>query len=265
MQLVQPCQRGMLVSIEGITGTGKTYLTRQLCAAGSGPAAGAAVIGEFSARPARGDLGHDLLHALATAASGDPFLRGGSPAAETLLLLAIKTHDYEARCLPALRQGRLVLEGRSLHCIAAYQSLILHPDDDQQARAQMHTILSIAAQWRPLPDLTFLITDDPDTAIGRAEQRDGTTFTPADRQFHHRVAGLLDQLAADQLGPITVIDRRRHATAAALDLMRSQISERQHHLTCLRDSEPAAASTCGCTCALTEAASAHTLAAPLGA
>jgi hypothetical protein len=90
-----------------------------------------AMIEEFSRGPIRGELGHDLLNALSTAAHGDPFLRGRGPAAETLLLLAIKAYDCEAHCAPAMRRGDLVLEGRSLHGIAVYQSLILNSGDQE--------------------------------------------------------------------------------------------------------------------------------------
>ncbi len=115
------------MSIEGISGAGKTYLARRLLEVDPALAAETVAIEEFSRRPGHGDLGHDLLNGLKGAAAGDPLLRGGQPAAETLLLLAIKAHDYEEHCVPALRQGRIVLEGRSLHCVAVYQSLILHP------------------------------------------------------------------------------------------------------------------------------------------
>ena len=140
-----PPGRGLLVSVEGVSGTGKTYLTHRLLDEKPGIAAGAVVIDEFSRRPLGGDLGHDLLHTLIDAAAGDPLLRGGRPAAETLMLLAIKAHDYEAHCLPALAR-RIVLEDRSLHCVAVYQALILHSDDDEQAFAEMLAILSTAAQ-----------------------------------------------------------------------------------------------------------------------
>ncbi len=232
MQPAFSCERGMLVSVEGVTGVGKTYLTAQLRYPGQGAAA-AVMVEEFSRRPAQGELGHDLLHALVTAAHGDPFLRGGRPAAETLLLLAIKTYDYEARCVPALRRGQLVLEGRSLHCIAAYQSLILHPADDQQAYDEMWAILDIAAQWRPMPDLTFLITDDINAAIERAEHRDRITFTPEHRRLHYRVAVLLDQLANDAPDTVIVIDRRHLDNDDAITLMRIRIGERERALPCM--------------------------------
>jgi dTMP kinase len=223
----------MLVSAEGVTGVGKTYLTSRLRDERQGPAADAVVVEEFSRRPAQGELGHDLLHALTSAAGQDPFLRGGHPGTETLLLLAIKTYDYEAHCAPALRRGRLVLEGRSLHCIAVYQSLILYPDDDQRAYAEMLAILDLAAQWWPLPDLTFLITDDVNAAVRRSERRDGITFSPPDRRFHHRAAALFGRLANDAPRTVTVVDRRRLSVGDAVALMRARIDERQSALSCM--------------------------------
>ncbi len=230
-----PCQRGLLVSIEGLSGTGKTYLTTRLLAENPALAADAVIIAEFSRRPPRGELGHELLGALADAAAGDVLLRGGQPAAETLLLLAIKTYDYEAHCLPAIRHGHVVFEGRSLHCTAVYQSLITHPEDEDQARREMLAILDIAAQWRPLPDLTFLITDDPSAAASRAELRDGRAFSPGYRRIHHRAAALYEQAASDSPGNITVIDRRHLTASDAITLMHTRISQHQQALTCLHD------------------------------
>jgi thymidylate kinase len=56
----------------------------------------------------------------------------GFPRSGTLFLLATKMHDFEVT-LPHLLTGRTVIEGRSVHSTAVYQSLIIHPDDDQAA------------------------------------------------------------------------------------------------------------------------------------
>jgi dTMP kinase len=221
-----PPRQGLLVSAEGVSGTGKTYLTNLLTSTPGLPE-DTIVIDEFSQRPHSGDLGHDLLHALVTASGGDPLLRGGTPAAETLMLLAIKAHDYEEHCIPALANGALVLEGRSLHCTAVYQALILHPEDDDKAFAEMQAILAAATLWRPLPDLTFLITDDPGTAAARAAQRDGRPFSGDYLRIHHRAAALYDRAAQSDPGAFTVIDRRKLATADAVSLMRALIAKRQ--------------------------------------
>jgi dTMP kinase len=201
--------RGRLVSIEGISGVGKDYLLdrarRHLV-----PDLPLVTVAEFSRRlepHATPDVGTQLLRALKDEAAGDYFLRAGYPRSETLLLLAIKMHDYE-HTRPSLQAGHLVVEGRSLHSVAVYQALILHADDPEAARAEAAAILTLAAAWRPLPDLTIIITDDVDTAITRAEQRDQRRFTPAERHLHHHAAALFEHLAATN-PTCRILDRRQ--------------------------------------------------------
>lgn len=64
---------------------------------------------------------------------------------ESLLLLIIKIDDFEA-ILPTLLAGRTVIEGRSIHSAAVYQSLIMHPDDYHAAAASVARILDTAAR-----------------------------------------------------------------------------------------------------------------------
>jgi dTMP kinase len=213
--------QGALVSIEGLNGVGKTYLTGRLLAA-LPPDQRPTVVEEFSRRHTitdpGGALGRHLLRALVGAADGDPFLRGGLPRSETLLLLAIKIHDYEAS-LPALRSGRTVIEGRSVHSVAVYQSLILE-HDNIRAAAVARQILTTATMLRPLPDLTVLVVDEPTTAVHRAENRDGTTYTPEQWHLHHRAAELFDHVARTDPGHVRILDRREHDTDALVDTLR---------------------------------------------
>jgi dTMP kinase len=224
---------GLLVSIEGISGVGKTYLTHKLAEQlrATDPNSSAMILEEFSQRTADGhNLGHELLRALKHAAHPDPFLRGGHPASETLLLMAIKTHDYEiARA--ALQQGRLVLEGRSLHSTAVYQSLILHPADDDAAHRRARQILDQARQWRPGPALTILVRDDLATAIRRAEQRDATACTREHKQLHARADAVFAQLAADEPNRTRILDRRTGDAAQAISRMHAWIEDlrRERH------------------------------------
>lgn len=227
------CCRGPLVSVEGISGVGKTYLTRMLAASLAEHEVAYVVTEGFSARqqPGTRDLGRDLLRVLASASGGDIFLRGGYPAAETLLLLAIKMYDYETS-IPQLASGHVVMEGRSLHTTAIYQSMILCPGD-AEALTQAREILDLAARWRPLPDLTILITDDPATAISRAERRDNRTITGEERRIHLRAAALYEQFAAADPVRIRILDRRRQDTATALNSMQEWINQARHQVPCL--------------------------------
>ncbi|ROO51623.1 dTMP kinase [Micromonospora sp. Llam0] len=214
----EPRDRGRLVSIEGLSGVGKTYLTNRLLENYPSELR-PALLEEFSQRPRSGvDLGRELLGALISAADGDPFLRGGHCGTETLLLLAIKMFDYEAGSAATLATGRTVIEGRSVHSIAVYQSLIAHRDDEAAYR-HAGAILRLAATWRPLPDLTILIVDDVVEAVRRAEQRDGRHYTPEQWRLHRRAAALFDRLAADAGSRIVVLDRRRLTMGRAIERM----------------------------------------------
>jgi dTMP kinase len=216
MACVDHTRRGHLISLEGLSGVGKTYLTNRVITAatvafGEPPL----IIEEFSQRHQdnNADLGRRLLHALVTAAQGEHFLRAGYPKSETLLLLAIKMYDFEAT-LPTLLAGRTVIEGRSIYSTAIYQSLIMHPDDHHTAAASVAHILDTAARWRPLPDLTIVITDDPQAAIHRAEARDGITFTAEQWALHHHAAPLFEHLATIDPEHVRSLDRREHNTNA---------------------------------------------------
>jgi dTMP kinase len=199
-----PGSRGPLISVEGISGAGKTYLTHRLA---RDP--GITAIEAFSERAhaGPGTLGDQLLRALITAAHGEHFLRAGHPGTETVLLIAVKTFDC-TQCLPPLMRGEAVIEGRSVDSIAVYQSLITYPDDLDRAHAEALAILAIAAQWRPMPELTILIADDVPTAIGRAEQRDSRRFTAEQVSIHQQADTLFRLLATDQPDRFRVIDRR---------------------------------------------------------
>lgn len=80
MPSVEHCDRGRLISIEGLNGVGKTYLTSRVVDAASERGQPPLVVEEFSRRADGGsDLGRRLLRTLITASDGERFLRAGSP------------------------------------------------------------------------------------------------------------------------------------------------------------------------------------------
>lgn len=222
-----PCSRGALVSIEGINGVGKTYLTNRLRTLL--PHTGREVplvLEEFSARIA-GDrnLGRTLLRALVDTADGDMFLRSGTPGTEALLLFAIKAYDLDV-ARPALAEGRLVIEGRGLDTTVVYQALLAE-SGETAAAARAKALLTFAAAWRALPDLTILITDDPERAMQRAEHRGAFTYSARDRDLQRRASDLYLHLAADDPHRFRVLDRRTTDEDGAIERMRGWIAEVQ--------------------------------------
>ncbi|MGH3898064.1 MAG: hypothetical protein ACRDTA_07360 [Pseudonocardiaceae bacterium] len=186
-----------------------SYLTTRVAAAAADHGQPPLVVEGFSRRSdSDSDLGRRLLRTLVAASHGERFLRAGFPKAETLLLLAIKMHDFETT-LPAGRAGRTVIEGHSIHSTAVYQSLIMEPDDDD-ALALVRRILDSTARWRPLPDLAIVITDDVEAAAGRAEARNGVAYTTEQWHLHHRAAALFERLAQADPEHVRLLDRREH-------------------------------------------------------
>jgi dTMP kinase len=214
------CNRGLLISVEGITGIGKTYLTgRAVERLDDKPM----LLQEFSRRTGGGPgLGKALLRALVEASAGDPFLRGGAPLAETMLLLAIKRHDLDT-ALPALTSGRTVVEGRGVDTTAVCQALQLHPHDRDAALETAIALRNLAASYRPLPDLTVLITDEASTAVARAQRRDTCVFTSEQVTFMREAGALYERLAATDPARYRVVDRRRVDEYEAADLIRRLI------------------------------------------
>jgi dTMP kinase len=217
-----------IVSIEGFSGVGKTRLVRLIANERFGRAQlSPRVLAGYpvgSRRDDRGcevdavdsDLGRRLSDLLISWGGGDPFLRGGYPMSETMLLLAANFLEYEKN-VPAKIAGQALIEDRGLYTLAVYQSLILHPADNSAALSTAQDILALAAMWRPLPDVPVVLADDLYTAIRRAELRDNRRLTGTQVRMQARAAWMFEHLA-DRYD-IPIFDRRSLTlamTAAAL-------------------------------------------------
>lgn len=229
---LRPCLRGPLVSVEGITGIGKTYLTER--AVESLHDKPLLLDGLSQRADQQPGLGRALLSSLREASAGDPFLRGGAPLAEAMILLAIKRHDLDA-IIPELSSGRTVVEGRSVDTTAVCQALLLHPDDTDAALDTATALLEFASSYRPLPDLTVLITGAPAVAVMRAQRRDRYSFTSEQTTFMEKASALFERLAATAPQRYRVVDRRvvdEHQAAARIQ---ASIRSARDALGCLRE------------------------------
>jgi dTMP kinase len=205
------------VTLEGISGVGKTHLARNVSAI---LGADCALLAELPGSAA-GTLPAAVIAALR--GNGDLFLRTGTPLTETVLLSALHVHRWESMSAPA--RARLVLEDRGPYSVAAYQGAIISAGSSDSSEALMAglRILGLITQWRPLPAMTVLLRDDPARCLRRFEQRIGRPATGSECQLMTRVGDLYLQLAAAaEPDRLTVIDRtglsEQQATALVLDV-----------------------------------------------
>jgi dTMP kinase len=190
------------VSVEGLNGVGKTFLTSRL-AARLGPTC--RVLSELT------DHGPDGLTGRVIAAMSRPggtFLRTGHPLTETFALLALKVYEYEHLRRTREPNAAPVVEDRGPDTVAVYQAAIMTAGQPHAAAAGLvEAILSAAAMWRPLPDVTLLLVDDLDTCIDRFAARLGTAVDLADREMLSRVDRLYRDLAAAHPHRFRIINR----------------------------------------------------------
>lgn len=203
------------VSVEGVEGVGKSYLSGKLASRLQGRCA---LLAELTDQTAS-SLPGKVIAALSSA--GDPFLRTGHPLTETLALIALKVREREAFQRRPGGQPPLMLEDRGIDTVAVYQAIILAGTAASagQIDAVMQRIYATAAHWRPLPEATLLLTDDVDACIGRFEARIGRAVPPADRALIGRAGDLYASLAASDPDRFTVIDRAGRSEAEVLDRM----------------------------------------------
>jgi dTMP kinase len=196
-------QGPLWVSLEGIEGVGKTYLAWRL-AARLGPRC--VLVSEVTDHDPSTVPGQIVA---ALSACGDVFLRTGHPLAETFALLALKVYAYGQATAALGEDPEIVLEDRGPDTVAVYQAAILQPSGSLADTFELaQRISAVAAGWRPLPDLTLLLTDDPEACAERFTSRLGRPLQPGELTLMTRAAELYPLFAAADPRRYAVMDRR---------------------------------------------------------
>ena len=186
----------MLVSFEGLDGSGKTTQVERLRAALE--ADGREVV--TAREPGGTALGEELR---ALVLHGDPM----TPWAEALLYAAARAELVAEVVEPALARGADVLLDRYLDSSVAYQGIGRGLGLDEVLQ------LNLLAVGGLLPDRTFVLEIDPRRSLGRVAEPDRIEREAA--AFHARVAAGYEELAALFPERIVLLDGSLGADALA--------------------------------------------------
>lgn len=206
------------ISVEGINGVGKTYLTRRVADRLGSRCVHLAELTDHQPDQLPGRI------ITAMTGAGGTFLRTGHPLTETLALIALKVRDYEhVQCVPDPRVD-LVLEDRGIDTVAMYQAAILAGPAASipQTLDVAHQVDRTAAAWRPPPHRTVLLTDDLDTCLRRFAARIGEPVCPPDQALITQVHQLYLARVAANPGRFVVIDRAGRTEAQVVDDLENQ-------------------------------------------
>lgn len=186
--------RGRFISLEGGEGAGKSTQVRRLAAALR--ARGLEVV---ESREPGGSPGAEAIRRLLLEGSDDRW----TLQAEALLFAAGRSDHIAKTIQPALERGAWVLSDRFLDSSIAYQGVA--GGLGAETIRQLHAIGSDGF----LPDRTFFLTLDADTAAERARARDGAQadrIGGRDVRYHDAVAEGFAQIAQDEPERVRVID-----------------------------------------------------------
>jgi dTMP kinase len=138
----------VLITIEGIDGSGKSTLISMLKKKLSGPDV------VFTREPGSSWIGEQVRRAVA---------EESDPVAEALLFMADHAQHLATIVRPSLAAGRLVISDRYSDSRYAYQAVSL----DGIITEPLAWLKAVHRGWTVTPDLTYLLVLSPDEAVKR--------------------------------------------------------------------------------------------------
>jgi dTMP kinase len=198
--------RGLLITLEGVEGSGKT--TQRLRLAAYLRARGVEVV--ETSEPDGTPLGVAAVRAVIERDGPPP-----TPLAQTFLFMAARQQHVAHVIRPALDRGAMVISDRYTDATLAYQGYAQGVD--------LHIIreLNALATGGVHPDLTLVFDLDPAVGIGRIRGRQLDAFEKMDLTFHRRVReGYLEIARADK-SRVLVLPADRDPDALQADIARA--------------------------------------------
>lgn len=182
--------KGKLITLEGISGIGKTFYSKKL----QNALKNEDVIfhKEITDEIHRG-INKKIFSILQS--TNSKFFDTGNPKMETLLIAAKQCNDEENAIIPALKEGTTVISDRGLDTICIYQGILFAKKYGGSPIDYVLGLYSTLSQFCLVPDKTFVFTGNVKKAINRAESRDSDHYTPEEIQILSLASRLYLQIA----------------------------------------------------------------------
>ena len=202
---------GALISLEGISGVGKSYFGKIVTKKLQKLDYKITLVSDLYDYNSD-DIGRRILDILLS--TNDKFFRIGYPVVEALLLSAMKFYEIEKWIIPALKDAQIVIEDRSVDSVAIYSAILINQQFPEKDILETYDQLyDIRKQWGILPDLTIYMKDDFDTALHRAELRNQEKYKKDEVNLLIKVSEIYDIIAQKHKNRIKVFDTTNLSTA----------------------------------------------------
>ncbi len=201
-------KRGILVTLEGIDGSGKSTHVRLLSEALREK--GIPVVSTFE--PGDTPLGAELRRILLR---GDFFI---AEQAELLLYMADRVQHVQEVILPALNKGFIVVCERYIDSTLVYQGY---------GRGVDRGFIEFLNEWVVdgcIPDLTIVLTLPVDLAFERMKSRDRDRMEQNDMAFFQRLKDGYDELLKKGNRNMVLVDATRKKQIVHMDVLKVVLS-----------------------------------------
>jgi len=182
---------GTLITIEGISGSGKTYYFNKLKEKYKDDSR---VV--FNGEITDGNhenYGSQIFDILFSTKSR--FFDIGNPKAEALLIAAKQAFDEDNYIIPMLEEDKIIVSDRGFDTICIIEGIMFTRKYGGKLEDNVNMMYSTISQFNKIPDLTIVLDGDFEKALVRAETRDNLAYTDDEKKILLTSAFLYKELA----------------------------------------------------------------------
>lgn len=211
--------KGKLITIEGISGIGKTFYSAKLkCVYKKDK--NILFHKEIMDEKHKG-INKQIFSILLS--TGSKFFETGNPKMETLLIMAKQTNDEVNAIIPAIESGKSVISDRGVDSICIYQAILFAKKYGGKPQKYINDLYDIALKFCRLPDKTILLTGKEVEAIKRAEIRDSDSYDDNDKKILNSASKLYLELAKKNADRFVIINVDKKSTDETLKAIQKEI------------------------------------------
>lgn len=168
--------KGQLITIEGISGVGKTYYfnkLKKLCDKNK-------IIFNSEINDSR-QFGYNKKIFDVLTSTNNRFFDTGNPKMETLLIAAKQANDEERFINPTIEKGLTVISDRGYDTVCILEGIMYSLKYNTKLEKDIDDLYLTLTKYCKVPDKTILLVDDYDKCISRATKRDKIDYNDKEK------------------------------------------------------------------------------------
>lgn len=163
---------GKLVTLEGISGIGKTTYFTELKKTLKNDNI---IFNDEICDKKHEGINRDIFKILSS--KGSRFFDNGNPKLETLLICGKQVNDEENFVIPQLKKGKTIISDRGFDTLCILEGIIYSKKYKLDEEKTIMNLYNSISKICVVPDITIVFTGDFNNSIARAEKRDGQKYT----------------------------------------------------------------------------------------